>query len=138
MGQLDRWLRRAASAAPDEVLLATLAGTTLPAEGARRRPCVLVATSGHVVHHVPRWRRPETVVVPLGELADVDVDDRRSRLTLTSDHGVEVVVDRIDDPVAVDAFVAVLDRHGRRQLPDDPTKRRPGHGHVTRISPQGR
>lgn len=139
MGQFDRWLRRAAAAVPGEVLLATLAGTSSPSgsKGAAR-PCVVVATSGHVVHHVPRWRGAELTTVPVAELADVSVDESGTRLTLRTTEDTEIVVERIEDEVALEAFVAALDRHGLRHLPDDPAQRRPGHGHVVRVSQPGR
>lgn len=134
MARVDRWLRRAASAVPGETLLATLIATT-PGTGQRGsgRPCVLIATSGHVVLHVPRLRRSQTTTLPLGGRTDVSVDDHDATLTIRVPDGDTIQVTGIADPVGLEAFVAVLDRDGRRHLPDDPSHRKPGHGHVTRV-----
>ncbi len=139
MGRFDRWLRRAAAAVEDETLLAALDGMTTVTAGERtgRRPCVLVATSAHVVLHVPRLRRSQTVVVAGGDVLDVTVTGDGRGVTITRADGPALVIESIEDRVALEAFVGVLDRVGQRHLPGHPAHARPGHGHVRAVPRAG-
>lgn len=138
MGRFDRWLRKAVQAAPEETLLAALGGST-PAGGERSggRPCVVVATSGHVVRYVPRLRRPEVTTITAADITDVSVSADERTLTIGSADGSSLVVDRISDPVALAALVSVLERLGGRPRSAPPMPARPGHGHVRAVRPSG-